>query len=78
VQIGPGIEISMRAKMIESQLVVSNSTLRSAAATRQAKPGTLPSLRTWTGSVLRSAGVQLASVGTDSRIGECSTVICAG
>lgn len=78
MQIGPGIEISMRAKMNETQLVVSNRTLRSAAATRQAKPGTFSSLRNWTGSVLRSAGVQLAGAGADSRVGDCSTVICAG
>jgi hypothetical protein len=77
VQIGPGIEVSMRSNMMNSQLDVSNLTLRSAAATRGAKPGILSSLRAWTGSALHFAGASLAGREADSTIGNCSTVICA-
>ncbi len=77
MQMGPGIDISMRSNMLNSQLVVSHRTLRSAAATRSAKPGRVTSLRAWTGSVLRSAGASLAGREIDPAIGNCSTVICA-
>ena len=77
MQIGPGIEISMRSNMMNSQLLVSNRTLRSAAATRGAKPGILSSLRAWTGSALHLAGASLAGREVDPSIGNCSTVMCA-
>ena len=77
MQIGPGIEISMRSNMMNSQLLVSNRTLRSAAATRGAKPGLVSSLRAWTGSVLLTAGASLACREADPAIGNCSTVISA-
>jgi hypothetical protein len=77
VQIGPGIEVSMRSNMMNSQLDVSNRTLRSAAATRGAKPGILSSLRAWTGSALHLAGASLAGREVDPSIGNCSTVMCA-
>lgn len=64
--------------MIESQLDVSNRMLRSAAATRQAKPGMFSSLRKWIGSAVHDAGIQLASIERRPAIGECNTVICAG
>ena len=68
MQMGPGIEMSMRNRMIEMQREVSNRTLRSAAATRQAKPGSLAGLRAGIGT-RRSvdAGEQLASIECDSR-----------
>ena len=77
MQIGPGIEVSMRSNMMESQRVVSNRMLRSAAATRRAKPGLVSSLRAWTGSALHLAGASLAGREVDPSIGNCSTVMCA-
>ena len=78
MQIGPGIEISMRNRMMEMQREVSNSTLRSAAATRQAKPGSLSGLRAFIGTRLSLAGQQLANPKCGSLAGESATVICAG
>jgi hypothetical protein len=78
MQIGPGIEISMRSNMMESQRVVSNRMLRSAAATHRAKPGMLSTLRAKTGSVFHVAGASLAGRERHPAIGKCSTVICAG
>jgi hypothetical protein len=77
VQIGPGIEVSMRSNMMESQRLVSNRTLRSAAATPSAKPGLVSSLRNWTGSALHHAGASLVGRERHPSIGNCSTVICA-
>lgn len=77
MQLGPGIEITMRSRMIESQRVVSNRMLRSAAATQLAKPGMFSSLRTGIGSAIRDAGAQLASIERRPAIGECTTVTCA-
>ena len=78
MQMGPGVEVSMRAKMVETEILVSNRMLRSAAATRQAKPGVISSLRTFTGTVLQNAGALLAAEKADPAIGECPTVVCAG
>ena len=78
MQIGPGIEISMRNRMMEMQREVSNSTLRSAAATRQAKPGSLTGFRAFIGTRLSLAGQQLAGPKCGSLAGESATVICAG
>jgi hypothetical protein len=78
VQTGPGIEVSMRNRMIEMQREVSNRTLRSAAATRQAKSGSLAGLRAFIGTRLSLAGQQLANPTSGSMAGESPTVICAG
>jgi hypothetical protein len=64
--------------MIEVQHEVSNRTLRSAAATRQAKPGTLSGLRAFVGTRLSLAGQQLANPKCGSMAGETATAICAG
>ena len=78
MQIGPGIEISMRNAMIESQREVSNRTLRSAAAARQPKSGSLTGLRAAIGIRLSALGNQLAEPKCGSTAGESSTVMCAG
>jgi hypothetical protein len=78
VQIGPGIEITIRSNMMESQRVESNRMFRSAAATRRAKPGLVSSLRAWTGSALHHVGASLAGRERHPAIGNCSTVTCAG
>jgi hypothetical protein len=78
MHIGPGVELSMRNAMIESQREVSNRMLRSAAATRQAKSGTFSGLRSFFGTRLSAAGKQLASPKCGSMAGESSAVICAG
>jgi hypothetical protein len=77
VQMGPGVEISMRSKMIESQLIVSNRMLRSAAATHQVKPGLISSLRHSIGSAFHLAGASLAGGKQRPMVGDCSAVICA-
>jgi hypothetical protein len=74
---GPGIEITMRSKMIESQLVVSNHMLRSAAATRQVKPGLISSLRRSIGTAFHVIGSSLAGGKQRPMVGDCSAVICA-
>ena len=78
MQIGPGIEIAMRNQMMEKQREVSNRTLRSAVATRQAKPSIFSGLRGFFGTRLSSMGKQLAEVECGSMVGESSTVNCAG
>jgi len=78
VQIGPGVELSMRNRMIEMQREVSNSTLRSAAATRQVKSGSLSGFRASIGTRLGSFGQQLAGVECGSRTGESTAAACVG
>lgn len=78
MQLGPGVELSMRAKMSETQREVSNRTLRSAAATRQAKSSTFSGLRAFFGTRLSAAGQRLAEPNCGSMAGESSAVICAG
>ena len=78
MQIGPGVEVSMRNAMIESQREVSNRTLRSAAATRQVKPGSLAGFRASIGTRLASFGQQLAGEECGSRTGESTAAVCVG
>jgi hypothetical protein len=78
VQIGPGVEISMRNRMMETQLEVSNRTLRSAAAARHERTSPLAGFRSWIGSRLTSAGTQLAGPECGPAVGETATVMCAG
>ncbi len=78
MQYGPGVEVSMRNNMIEMQREVSNRTLRSAAATRQAKSGSLAGLRGYVGNRLMVAGKQLAGPNRDTLAGKSTAVICAG
>ncbi len=78
MQMGPGVEISMRNAMIESQREVSNRTLRSAAAARQAKPSIFSVFRAFFGNRLSMAGQRLASPECGSLAGESTAVICAG
>jgi hypothetical protein len=68
----------MRHRMIEMQREVSNSTLRSAAATRQAKSGSLAGFRASIGIRLSSLGQQLAGAERGSRTGESITAVSAG
>ncbi len=78
MQFGPGVEVSMRNHMFEMQREVSNRTLRSAAATRQAKSGSLAGLRVYVGNRFLAVGKQLANPQADFPAGESNTVICAG
>ena len=78
MQIGPGVEVTMRSRMMEAQLEVSNRTLRSAAAARQANPGRLTGFRSWVGSRLSLSGRQLAGRECDPAVGETAPVMCAG
>lgn len=78
MQFGPGVEVSMRNRMSEMQHEVSNRTLRSAAATRQAKSGTLTGLRSYFGTRFATVGQRLAGSSNGSVAGEPCTVACAG
>ena len=78
MQIGPGIEVSMRNQMMDKQREVSNRTLRSAAATHQAKSGSLSGLRGFIGARLSAFGQQLAGPERGSMAAESTAVNCAG
>ena len=77
MQIGPGIEISMRSNMLEKQLVVSNRMLRSAAATHEASRGNNRPLRARIGMALHRLGTSIAGREPNPAIGDCSLVNCA-
>ncbi len=78
MQIGPGVEVSMRNHMFEMRRGLSNRTLRSAAATRHAKPGSLTGLRAYVGHRFMMVSKQFAEPHCDSLAGESTAVICAG
>lgn len=78
MQMGPGVEMSMRNRIVEMQHEVSNRTLRSAAATRQSKSGSLAGLRVAIGTRLASFGQQLASVERGSTTVESTTATSVG
>ncbi len=77
MQIGPGIEISMRSNMLDKQLVVSNRMLRSAAAMHEASSGNTIPLRARFGAALHRIGTSLAGRERQPAIGDCSLVNCA-
>lgn len=78
MQIGPGVEVSMRNRMIESQLEVSNRMLQSAAASRQVKYGSLAKLRASLGTRVASFGQQLAGTQRGSRAGDSAAAMRVG
>ncbi|TXG81007.1 MAG: hypothetical protein E6R14_08355 [Thermomicrobiales bacterium] len=64
--------------MDEMQREVSNRTLRSAVATRQAKPSMFSGLRVFFGTRLSSLGKQLAEPKASSVAGESTALNSAG
>ena len=78
MKIGAGAEVSMRSHMFELQRGLSNRTLRSAAATRLAKPGSLTGLRAYVGHCFMMVGKQLAEPHGDPPASTSTAVICAG
>lgn len=74
VQYGPGVEISMRTKMMEAQQNVKNSTLRSAAAAQSGRTGSFTGFRSWIGSQVIQLGRQLAGPGCDPPVGKSTPV----
>lgn len=77
MQIGPGVDLSMRMAMIETQRVVSTRTLRSAAATHNAKSSPFSGLRTFIGTRLSVIGQRLVDPKCGSLAGDSTAVICA-